>query len=248
MSGFTAQQVADLFPPGIERNYWHEARHRVLVRVLAPLLGELAPGDLVLDVGCGPGFVVGFLRGRGVEAHGCDLSPMPPVSDEVAPFLHFGVSAVELPQDLRERVRVLLFMDVLEHLEDPAALLRSCRDAFPNARHVFLTVPARPEIWSNYDEYNGHFRRYTLDATAELASGGGWRVAEAAYFFHALYFAARFYNRLVGSDRRQTQMAAPRHTLPHKLLGALFDLESRLSRRALPGLWGSSLYALLSRD
>lgn len=248
MSGFTAQQVADIFPPGIERNYWHEARHRVLVRVLAPILKNLAPGDLVLDVGCGPGFVVGFLRRSGVAAHGCDLSPMPAVSDEVAPFLHFGVSAVELPREQRERVKVLLFMDVLEHLEDPAALLRSCRDAFPNAGHLFITVPARPEIWSNYDEYNGHHRRYTLQTAAELASGGGWRVAEAAYFFHALYFAARFYNRFIGSNQRQTQMAAPRHTLPHRVLGALFDLESRLSRRALPGLWGSSLYALLSRD
>lgn len=248
MSGFTAQQVADLFPPGIERNYWHEARHRVLLRVLAPILKDLAPEDVVLDVGCGPGFVVGFLRGQGIAAHGCDLSPMPPVSDEVAPFLHFGVSAVELPSELRERVRVLLFMDVLEHLADPAALLRACRDAFPRARSVFITVPARPEIWSNYDDYNGHYRRYTRETAAELAASGGFRIAEAAYFFHALYFAARFYNRFIGSDRRQTQMAAPRRTLPHRVLGALFDLESRLSRRVLPGLWGSSLYALLSRD
>ncbi len=54
---------------------------------------------------------------------------------------------------------------------------------------------------------------------AELAASGGFRIAEAAYFFHALYFAARFYNRFIGSERRQTQMAAPRRTLPHRVLG-----------------------------
>jgi SAM-dependent methyltransferase len=44
-------------------------------RSLLTLFAELAAAGPVADVGCGPGHVTAFLRGRGLDVFGVDLSP-----------------------------------------------------------------------------------------------------------------------------------------------------------------------------
>ena len=48
--------------------------NRVLIQAFADLV-EQAGGGTVADVGCGPGHVTAYLRDRGVDAFGIDLSP-----------------------------------------------------------------------------------------------------------------------------------------------------------------------------
>jgi hypothetical protein len=135
---------------------------------------------------------------------------------------------------------VLLLMDVLEHLPAPAAFLAQCRRAFPAAKHVFVTLPARMEIWSSYDEYYGHQRRYALDDLPALVAETDLQVLGSGYFFHALYAAARVVS--LGTKKRSHVVAAPRLRFAHALLGRLFVAEEALLPASAPG---SSLYALL---
>jgi hypothetical protein len=67
------------------------------------------------------------------------MSPSLPTSGSDTTFdsLHFGA---------------ILLRDVVEHIEDAGTFLRDLLRAFPNARHVLIAVPARMELWSNYDE------------------------------------------------------------------------------------------------
>jgi SAM-dependent methyltransferase len=234
------EQYAAALPQGIGRNYWHVARNRILWNKLQR---TLRPSSCVLDVGCGPGIVVDFLRRKGVDCFGSDLGTPVPESAAVAPYLYLGQDAFQLDASFRERVDTLLLMDVLEHLPEPQEFLRTATSAFPNLAAIHVTVPARMEIWSNYDEYFGHFRRYSLASVAELATLSGLRVAESGYAFHGLYAAARA-AKLV-SNRRSTKLAAPGLPLAHSILGAMFELEHRV----LPaGLKGSSIFALLTKS
>ncbi|SBU99438.1 Methyltransferase domain-containing protein [Streptomyces sp. MnatMP-M77] len=52
----------------IRRHPWLKAS----IDAFADTVGELGP---VLDVGCGPGTVTGYLAGRGLDVSGVDLSP-----------------------------------------------------------------------------------------------------------------------------------------------------------------------------
>jgi SAM-dependent methyltransferase len=52
-----------------------ELTHKPIDRALLDALAELAGAGPVLDAGCGPGHVAGYLAGRGVQAFGLDLSP-----------------------------------------------------------------------------------------------------------------------------------------------------------------------------
>lgn len=235
----TSEQYAAALPKGIGQNYWHVARNRILWKVLRP---TLRPSSCVLDVGCGPGIVVDFLRRRGVDCYGTDLGVPEPETAEVAPFLYLGQDAFTLDVSFRERVDIVLLMDVLEHLPEPERFLEQTLEAFPQLHTLHVTVPARMEIWSNYDEYYGHYRRYTLESLAELAARTGLHVKESSYAFHGLYAAARAL-KLV-SSRRSTTIAAPSLPFAHQLLGAAFEVEHRVLPRALPG---SSIVARLER-
>ena len=232
-----AEQYAAAYPPGIGRHYWHVARNKMLWKRLA---STLRPGSVVLDIGCGPGILVEFLRDQDVDCQGSDLGQPIPESSRVAPHLHLGTDAFELDAALREKVDTILLMDVLEHLGEPSAFLVRCREAFPNLRTIHLTVPARMEIWSNYDEYFGHFRRYTRSALREVAQAADLQVEGSSYAFHGLYAAARAVGLI--SKKRATKLAAPGAPPVHSVLGALFAAEDRV----LP-TWmkGSSIFAQL---
>jgi SAM-dependent methyltransferase len=237
-TAFTDEQYAHPYPPGIEHSYWNQARNRILLRRLLPVL---APGARILDIGCGPGIVVDHLRRAGLDCAGVDLGTPTPATPEVAPHLRLGVSAFDLPAAEREAISALLLMDVLEHLPEPEGFLAECRRAFPAAKHVFVTLPARMEIWSTYDEYYGHYRRYALEDLPALVARTDLRVVRSRYFFHALYAAARVVG--LATKKRSHVVTAPRLRAAHALLGQIFAAEETLMPASAPG---SSLYALLA--
>ena len=111
-----------------------------------------------------------------------------------------------------------------------------------NAQYLFVTLPARMEIWSTYDEYYGHYKRYDRGSLAGLASQTSFQLVSSGYFFHVLYGAARLMSLV--TKKRSVRFSAPKFTLPHAVLGQLFDLEEAL---APAGAHGSSVYALFER-
>jgi hypothetical protein len=101
----------------------------------------------------------------------------------------------------------------------------------PALTHVLVTVPARMELWSDWDVHYGHFRRYELSTLASELTGAGLTVLSVRYFFHALYgpmFATR-------GHRRATTIAAPKATRLHRSLGEAFVLEASLVPPWVPG-------------
>jgi SAM-dependent methyltransferase len=236
---FNADQYANIYPAGIEHYYWHRARNRIVTRKLR---AHLSADDAVLDLGCGAGVLVAHLRAAGFDCEGADIGHPTTVAPGTEGHLYLGQDAFLLPAAYRDRISTVLLMDVLEHLPDPSEFLERCDEYFPNVRWVFVTVPARMEIWSNYDEYNGHYRRYTLESFRSVATPGGFALEETGYFFHALYWAVRIHKILV--RKRATTFQSPRMPLLHDLVGRFFDWEER----GLPTTSrGASLYALYSR-
>lgn len=167
-----------------------------------------------------------------------DRTKSDPGSADLEPYLQTGADCFDIPEDVRASVDCLLLLDVLEHLPDPVVFLSRLRVAFPNARALIITVPARQELWSNYDEYNGHFKRYTLASLGAELKASGFCVIRAGYVFKALYPVMFVLTKLFGN--RTTTISAPRGRILHRLLAEAFVVESRLTPRAL---WGTSVIA-----
>lgn len=239
---FTHSEYRQVYPPGIERHFWHIARNDLIHRWLRPVVSA---DDLLLDVGCGTGIVVDYLRSRGMKARGVEQGAAPVVPGLEGEILT-GTDLFQLERPLLDEVSAVLLLDVLEHVGDRRDFLRRIHTALPHCRYLLITVPARRELWSGYDEHWGHHLRYDRRALEQELRGSGFAVRRNAYFFHWLYLAS-YAMGLLGIRKRTDFDAIPARglrPLMHRLLGAFTRLESRL----VPGfVAGSSIICLAER-
>jgi SAM-dependent methyltransferase len=225
-STYGTADYARSFPAGYHRHFWHQARLAVVRRQLV----RLRPVGAVLDVGCGPGQYVRALRDSGYDAFGCDPGD-PPVDADLAGQVFGRTAADGLPGGIRSAIDVVLLLDVLEHLQDPASILTSLARSLPHARFAIVTVPARPELWSALDRQAGHHRRYRLRELSALVGLAGLTVVDVRYIFGALYPAAWL-------GRRHTSARSirpPAHPAMHAVAGRLLALETRVLPARIPG-------------
>jgi SAM-dependent methyltransferase len=220
-SSFTDVQYELAYPEDIEFHWWSLVRASLIRRLV---FDESSPDALFLEVGCGKGLEVMQLRRAGINAYGVELAPIAPL-EEVAGFVESGIDATELPLEHRMRVTGLLILDVIEHIADPQSFLNDLAVTFPNVDVVVVTVPARQEIWSNYDEFYGHERRYSLQMLEDLALDIGWRKAKIGYFFRLPYLPARLL-AILGIDRN-IRLNPPTAKLRwfHRVISYLLRLE-----------------------
>lgn len=202
-TAFDRERYDAAYPPGIERHYWNRAR----AELVAMTVQALGMTGVVLDVGCGPGHVVAHLRALGVTCHGCDTGWASAVAG-AEDACHYSATPANLPEPLREAVGTVLLLDVLEHLDDPVDLLAALPQTLPHLRHLVVTVPAAPELWSSYDEYFGHRRRYTAPVLARDITTAGWQVVELRPLFAPLYWPARALAAM--GRKRAVRLQAPR--------------------------------------
>ncbi len=224
---FCADQFSDAYPPGIEQQYWHLARNRILEKHLRALRAKR-----VLDVGCGRGILVEYLIARGMDAYGVELAPVK-FPGGLESRLFAGVTAESLAESFRTSVDTLVLGDVIEHLPDPAGYLQRLLSAFERADALLITVPARQEVWSNYDEYYGHYRRYDLAGLRATIMAIGFTPIELGYLFRFLYPPALLLRSL--GMQRPVSLAAPRLPFLHRIIALAMQAEYRLSPRWIPG-------------
>ena len=169
-----------------ERHFWELARADFLVRLLGR---RLPPGPgTILDIGCGDGYLLRRLGAAFPERRFAAVDPAagPERTEALLPG-RVSVSTGVNPQSAAAADTVTLF-DVLEHIEDDAAFLRSVRDMVPAGTLFFLTVPAGARLFGEHDRKLRHFRRYDHGALRLLLERSGLRILETGSFFQTLYW------------------------------------------------------------
>lgn len=95
----------------------------------------------ILDVGSADGYLGAILKERGhyVAAVECD----PRLAEKARPIYHrfyqIDVDSFEFPED--HEYDLIIFADVLEHLADPAAVLRRCFASLKDDGKIIVSVP-----------------------------------------------------------------------------------------------------------
>lgn len=161
--------------------YWRAVYGDILDAILRFLPSTAPEGydctPVVLDVGCGQGFFVRYLRSRGVPAYGLDpadpeVFPVPPKD-----WWYIQGSFPDKLGELPRSITVLTAFNVLEHVEDPHAWIQAAREWLHPEGLLVLQVP---------NESNPLQRRLTV------RHGFWWRVPE-----HRNYFFAHGFRRFV---------------------------------------------------
>ena len=84
----------------------------------------------------------------------------------------------DLPFDAPE-YDVVLALDVIEHIDDDdySAVRRLAQLTKPGG-HVIISVPALPELFSEFDRVQGHRRRYALESLRRTIAGSGLEIEQ----------------------------------------------------------------------
>ncbi len=224
-------------------HWWFRARLAVILAVLRH--ARLPRPARLLELGCGSGNVLAALAEFG-ETVGMEVHPE---LGAAARAQGLDVRPGALPDDLvvpEGWADVVLLLDVLEHLDDPAAALATARRALAPGGLLVVTVPAYAWLWSGHDVVLGHRRRYTARSLGALVTGGGFLVLRASYFSTLLFpivALVRLGKRLTGDRAHDLRRPSP-------LVGRCLEWVFGLERHAVPRVrlpFGSSLLLLARR-
>jgi SAM-dependent methyltransferase len=152
------------------------------------ILAEFFPylGSSVAEVGAGVGSFSTLVLGTNISS----LVAFEP-SQNMYPLLQEALSndkRAKAINDFFGRANTgklfdsILYVNVLEHIEDDASELANARDSLNPKGHLLIFVPALPWLYSELDRQVGHFRRYMKKDLVELIRRSGFSVVKARYF------------------------------------------------------------------
>jgi SAM-dependent methyltransferase len=90
---------------------------------------------------------------------------------------------LKLPNSSIEAIGVF---DVLEHIEDPLAMLQEFSRVLGKDGLLFITVPAHQFLFSKYDSSIGHYRRYSVSELESSLTAASFDLVEARFLFSFL--------------------------------------------------------------
>ncbi len=76
----------------------------------------------------------------------------------------------------------VVFLNVLEHIEDDEAVLANLFDVVPEGSRVIVLVPYNMKLYSDFDKQLGHFRRYGESELDNKFRVAGFEVEKQFYF------------------------------------------------------------------
>jgi glycosyltransferase involved in cell wall biosynthesis len=141
--------------------------------VVAGILDRLRPAT-VLEMGCGQGSFGARLADRadylGVEP---DAQAAAVARSRIVPRGGSVLLGDQHVVPAGSTYDLVCAFEVLEHLEDDAAMLATWASFVRPGGHLLLSVPAWPHRFGPMDTHAGHYRRYTPEALTDLLTGTG---------------------------------------------------------------------------
>lgn len=142
-----------------------------------------------VDFGAGTGTFAVDLRGRGndVECVECDTALH-------ASLCQRGFKAVrdvtELPSN---SVDYFFSLNVLEHIEDDAGVMKQVYDRLKPGGRFYVYVPAFNVLFSSMDRKVHHFRRYRFNNMLPPLKAAGFEIEKANYVDSIGFFVSLLY-------------------------------------------------------
>lgn len=169
----------DILGDDIGRHWYYRSKAAALRR----MVGALRPQRL-LDVGAGSGFFSRHLLSEG----GAQSALCVDIGYERDRDASEAGKPVLYRRDCDAAdCDLVLMMDVLEHVDDDAGLVRHYATKVPSGAHFLVTVPAFRFLWSGHDVFLEHKRRYRLGEIEQTMRAAGLEIVKGAYYFGLIF-------------------------------------------------------------
>ncbi|MBN8692503.1 MAG: methyltransferase domain-containing protein [Bacteroidetes bacterium] len=164
-----------------EKSFWFQHRNNVIKTVIKRFPFK----KNFVDIGGGNGFQASFLAENFSSSdvfflepgyEGCLNAKARGLKNVYnIPFQYFDF--------VQKNIDAVGLFDVVEHIDDDVKFLTELRSKLPKGSLIYMTVPAHNYLWSDADDFGGHFRRYNLKMIKELAIKTDLELVFSSYFF-----------------------------------------------------------------
>jgi len=142
---------------------------------------HLPPGGSVLDVGCGRGLFLRLLQERGYRVRGTELSRA--TAANAYPGVPVDAGELRPGRYPDGSFDLISIWHVLEHLREPASVLKTCHDALKPEGNLMIAVPNLASVqarlggagWFHLD-LPRHVYHFTPDTLRRLLSATGYEI------------------------------------------------------------------------
>jgi SAM-dependent methyltransferase len=108
--------------------------------IILPIKGNIRSA---FEIGCGEGYVTGYINQMGIPVSGADISPrIINIARENHPDINFSVLSIYDLDSLHTRYDLILANEVFEHLSDPDGAIEEIKKVA--RKYILITVPNEP--------------------------------------------------------------------------------------------------------
>ena len=211
-----------------KNHFWFKSRRRYILQILK----EVPKNVKILDIGCSSGILLDELADIGFKKenlYGVDIS-----SEAIDNCKEKGLQNCFVMNaeniTLNKKMDIVIASDCLEHLQDDEKALNNWYHLLKPNGMMLIFVPAFMSLWSEHDEVNMHFRRYTKDELTRKIIQAGFTINKSSYWNFLLFipiFTMRFLNRFKKSRPSQNKGDLEK-TRFNELLFTLINFENKL--------------------
>jgi SAM-dependent methyltransferase len=246
----------DFFPclDRVESNhFWFKSRNKMILQFLRKY-GQRIFNNVhrMLEIGCGNGNVLRYLRKQGINCEGGDVfleSLVHCRKKDNAPL--YQIDASRLP--FSNYFDIIGIFDVIEHIEDDKKVFAEIYKALKIGGMVILTAPAGKRLWGKYDEVAFHKRRYSKNELIAKLESAGFIVERITHFvfllFPVLWLFRRINEKMYKKLNREEYLNKELHVHPffNRIFFWILEIERKIIRfMNVP--FGSSLIAVAKKE
>jgi SAM-dependent methyltransferase len=230
-----------------KKHWWFVVKKNIVLDFIHRNVLTL-PKPKILDIGCGSGLMLGALESIG-QVSGLDMS-----DDAIKFSKEIFSGQVEkgfLPDNVpykKNNFDLVICLDVIEHVDDDVAALKSIRSHLIDGGKAILTVPACMLLWSSHDVVNEHKRRYDIKELKTKLLESGFVIERISYFNTLLFPVAllvRTFNNIL-NRKAESDIEMP-HPVINTVLKAIFSLEKYILRFYNMPPFGVSIIAVVRK-
>jgi SAM-dependent methyltransferase len=212
------------------KHWWFKSRREVVVQMAKPRTEER-----ILDIGCASGHLLADLVVQGMDKQqlfGIDVSPEAIEACHARGFEQTCImdgANIDLPKGSFD---LLIASDCLEHIRDDRQALANWFSLLKPGGRIVIFVPAFMALWSEHDEVNFHFRRYTCTALRKKVAQAGFSPVRSGYWNFLLFFpiaalrvAKRFFSPSGKKNHPTADLSMPPAPV-NLVLNALLQIEN----------------------
>lgn len=164
----------------VRRHPWWQARAKLVRAALQK--NQISPPATIAEIGCGWGTNLAVLEKAKYKITGFDISRriLETIDRPERNLVEMDLNR-ELPPG-HPSFDALLALDVIEHLDDDRGAVGRMAKLLRPSGLAIVSVPALPELFSEFDEIQGHRRRYLPETLRAAFAGSGLTVRQVFFW------------------------------------------------------------------